>query len=173
MHNTLHLHKLYPIKAGAEVYIVCKDKVLMFRRGDNAPAFPGLWVGPGGHVDHDEDFLKAAIREVFEETGVKIEANKIKLKALAIHRRSYSNSTWVLPIFRADLDEPCEIKNSDEGDAKWIEISKLVDMEKIFKPAKFYFDHVLNNKPGILYTNIEWTEDGEFVNVSKSLDKDF
>lgn len=145
----------------------------MFRRSDDAPAFPGIWVGPGGHVDHDEDFLKAGIREVFEETGVHIDKNNIRLKALAIHRRPYSNSTWILPIFRAEINEIVNLTNSDEGESKWIKISDLFEMENVFPPAKYYFDHVLNDKPGILYTNIIWDETGLVEVSSQNLDKDF
>jgi 8-oxo-dGTP pyrophosphatase MutT (NUDIX family) len=31
----------------------------------------GLWVYPGGHIDSNEDPAQAAVREVFEETGVR------------------------------------------------------------------------------------------------------
>jgi 8-oxo-dGTP pyrophosphatase MutT (NUDIX family) len=31
------------------------------------------WMQPGGHIDEDEDPIQAAIREVFEETGVTCE----------------------------------------------------------------------------------------------------
>ncbi len=37
-------------------------------------------------------------------------------------------------------------------------------MDKIFPPAKFYFDHILKDKPGILYTNIYW-ESGKLKEV--------
>ena len=63
--------------------------------------FPGYWIGPGGHVDESEDFLTAAIREVFEETGIAITTKEIKLKAIAIHRRPSRQETWILPVFLA------------------------------------------------------------------------
>lgn len=33
----------------------------------------GLWVQPGGHVEPNESMEEAAVREVYEETGLKVE----------------------------------------------------------------------------------------------------
>jgi hypothetical protein len=35
-------------------------------------------------------------------------------------------------------------------------LEELLVMDNVFPPSKYYFEHVLNDKPGILYTNIEW-----------------
>jgi 8-oxo-dGTP pyrophosphatase MutT (NUDIX family) len=42
-------------------------RVLMHRRADN-----GLWGLPGGAVEEGESVAEAAVREVFEETGVRV-----------------------------------------------------------------------------------------------------
>ena len=34
---------------------------------------PGFWELPGGKVENNEDHSSALIREIFEETGIKIE----------------------------------------------------------------------------------------------------
>ena len=39
----------------------------------------GRWVQPGGHIEHDEFPEEAAVREAYEETGLKIELNSIVL----------------------------------------------------------------------------------------------
>ncbi len=48
-------------------------KVLVTRRNIKMKIFPRAWVLPGGHVDPGETLENAAIRELFEETGVLIE----------------------------------------------------------------------------------------------------
>jgi 8-oxo-dGTP diphosphatase len=48
-------------------------KVLVTRRNIKMKIFPHAWVLPGGHVDPGETLENAAIRELFEETGVLIE----------------------------------------------------------------------------------------------------
>ena len=34
--------------------------------------FPWAWVLPGGHIELGETFEQSVIREIFEETGIKI-----------------------------------------------------------------------------------------------------
>jgi 8-oxo-dGTP diphosphatase len=46
--------------------------VLLIKRG--WPPYEGTWALPGGHVDADETFRHAAIRELREETGVVVQA---------------------------------------------------------------------------------------------------
>lgn len=43
------------------------------------------WLQPGGHCDGDPDFLRVAIKEVFEETGLRIQSNGQVIKGLDIH----------------------------------------------------------------------------------------
>ena len=167
------LHEWKPIKAGAEVYVVRGTQVLMFRRADDAPMFPGFWVGPGGHVDEDEDFLAAAVREAYEETGVKVDTRNIKLKAIGVHRRTYRNEVWVLPIFLTRIGVETELTINREGKAAWVEIAELLKMDNVLPSAKYYFEHVLNDKPGVLYTNLVWNEKGLVEEASRSVDRDY
>lgn len=61
-------HINYYLDLCAEAFIVNRDAVLL-RLHDKYD----IWVGPGGHIDPGEDANEAAIREVWEETGLKIE----------------------------------------------------------------------------------------------------
>ena len=47
--------------------------VLANKRGKTAPDYQGYWNCPCGYVDFDETTAEAAKREVFEETGVKLD----------------------------------------------------------------------------------------------------
>lgn len=46
--------------------------VLANQRGKGTPNYQGLWNAPCGYLDYHETTKEAAIRETFEETGVKI-----------------------------------------------------------------------------------------------------
>ena len=60
------MKKIYRSNVGI---VVCKNgKVLMCARADREEF---SWQFPQGGVDDNEDFLKAAKRELFEETGIK------------------------------------------------------------------------------------------------------
>lgn len=49
--------------------------VLANKRGDGTPDYQGYWNAPCGYLDFDETTSEAAMREVYEETGVKL--NKV------------------------------------------------------------------------------------------------
>lgn len=46
--------------------------ILANKRGENAPDFKGLWNCPCGYLDFNETTAEAAIRETYEETGVRL-----------------------------------------------------------------------------------------------------
>jgi ADP-ribose pyrophosphatase YjhB (NUDIX family) len=47
------------------------EKILLIKR-ENAPLF-GKWCFPGGKIESNETFIDAMKREIYEETGYKIE----------------------------------------------------------------------------------------------------
>ena len=58
-----------PLRSGVGIIVLNKsDKVFVAKRIDNPKNF---WQMPQGGVDDDEDFLKAAYRELYEETSIK------------------------------------------------------------------------------------------------------
>ena len=56
--------------------IIChRDEFLFIKRSLTESIFPGYWGIPGGKVEpFDESLEKAALRECYEEIGVKIQA---------------------------------------------------------------------------------------------------
>jgi ADP-ribose pyrophosphatase YjhB (NUDIX family) len=48
------------------------EEILLMQRSDN-----GMWTLPGGHVEPGESLTDAALREVLEETGWKIELGRL------------------------------------------------------------------------------------------------
>ena len=58
-----------PLRSGVGIIVLNKnDKIFVAKRIDNPKNF---WQMPQGGVDNDEDFLKAAYRELYEETSIK------------------------------------------------------------------------------------------------------
>jgi 8-oxo-dGTP pyrophosphatase MutT (NUDIX family) len=54
------------------------DRVLLFRGGDPAAPDAGTWwFTVGGGVDPGESLLDAAVRELYEETGLRCEAQEL------------------------------------------------------------------------------------------------
>jgi 8-oxo-dGTP diphosphatase len=50
-----------------------RGRILMQHRTTDAPIAPGRWGLPGGHVEHAEDPLAAAHRELLEETALTVD----------------------------------------------------------------------------------------------------
>lgn len=61
-------HINYYVDLCAETFIVNNGAVLL-RLHDKYD----IWTGPGGHIDPGEDANEAALREVWEEVGLKVE----------------------------------------------------------------------------------------------------
>jgi ADP-ribose pyrophosphatase YjhB (NUDIX family) len=55
------------------ILITEAKRVLLGKRGGESNYATGKWCLPGGYIEYNEDFLTAAIREVQEETGLKVE----------------------------------------------------------------------------------------------------
>jgi hypothetical protein len=93
-----------------------------------------------------------------------------------LHRRSLTKSSFpgflvgpvgriVSFITRAELNTPPEaIQHSIEGTSEWLSIPDLLSQDKVFPPSKYYFEHVLHNRPGIIHANSEWSN-SELVRV--------
>lgn len=167
MNSDNHLDELGKVYLASECYVVKGSQVLLFKRSETAKKFPGFWIGPGGHIDADEDALTAAIREVEEETGINVNEKVIKLKAVAFHYHLDLGEVWVSNVYLATIHELGDTNEGieDEGRGKWVDVKEALTMENVFPPAKYYFEHVLNDKPGILYTNIQW-EKSQLVKVN-------
>jgi len=72
-------------KVGVGVMILKDNKVLLGHRhydpqkADSELHGEGTWTMPGGKLEYKEDPKDCAQREVFEETGIKINKEKIKI----------------------------------------------------------------------------------------------
>jgi len=136
------LHEVGKLIVACETYIVHNGNVLMHKRAEDKKKFPGYWLGPGGHVDEGENVFATAIREVKEEAGVDISAKDIKLKVLAFHHHIDRDEVWMEYLFRATIPSQQKVTSNHEGESKWIPLQELMKMDKVFPPAKYYFQTV-------------------------------
>lgn len=74
--------------------VVTRDDghVLLQRRGDR-----GTWGFPGGCVEYGESLEEAAVREIFEETGLKVEVTGL-LGVYSKYTDTYPNGDVAQPI---------------------------------------------------------------------------
>lgn len=60
------------VGCSAAVFDEKKERILLIRRTDD-----GKWAVPGGYMEAGEDFMEACTREVFEETGLHVQARRL------------------------------------------------------------------------------------------------
>jgi len=100
-------------------YLVVDERLLMLRR--RKEPFSNLWTAPGGKLEPGETPLEAIVREVWEETGLKVSG--LSLRAICSERGGEAYD-WLLFVFRATACEG-EVKASDEGELRWLPIAEL------------------------------------------------
>ena len=134
-----------PLRNGVGIVVLNNDnKVFVAKRIDNPKNF---WQMPQGGVDEDEDFLKAAYRELEEETSIKSVELIRELDGMTtyelpnrllgiIWKGKYrgQKQKWFLMKFTGK-DEEINIKteNPEFLDWKWIELDQLTEVVVDFK----------------------------------------
>ena len=134
-----------PLRSGVGIIVLNKNnKVFVAKRIDNPKNF---WQMPQGGVDEGEDFLKAAYRELEEETSIK---NVELIKELEgtityelpdrllgiIWKGKYrgQKQKWFLMRFIGQEEEiNVETKNPEFLDWKWIELDQITEVVVDFK----------------------------------------
>ena len=88
--------------------IKCKDEYLVVKRSKTDAFLPGAWEFPGGNIEDGELILNAFKREIFEEIGINIDTNNVKL--INFYDKIKEKETIYHYI---ELDFLIELKNKD------------------------------------------------------------
>ncbi|MBO2522621.1 MAG: NUDIX hydrolase [Bacteroidetes bacterium] len=128
----------------ADCVVIAKEnepKVLLIRRG-NEP-FKGCWAFPGGFMNMEETTEQCAVRELEEETGLKVTEIK-QIGAYSKVDRDPRGRT-VTVAYLVVIDKTEAVKGGDDAaKAQWFPISGLpklaFDHEEIMKDAKRLFE---------------------------------
>jgi len=113
-----------------------QPKVLLIQRG--ADPFKGAWAFPGGFMNMDETTEQCAIRELEEETGLKV-ATVHQVGAYSKVDRDPRGRT-ITVAYLAIIDSPQEVQGQDDAaKAEWFSIDELpplaFDHEEIMRDA--------------------------------------
>ena len=134
-----------PLRNGVGIVVLNQDnKVFVAKRIDNPKDF---WQMPQGGVDAGEDFLKAAYRELEEETSIKSVELIKELDGMITYelpdrllgiiwkgRYRGQKQKWFLMRFIGDDNEiNINTHNPEFLDWKWIELNQLTKVVVDFK----------------------------------------
>lgn len=131
-----------------DAVVVQSGHLLLVKRGDMPGK--GLWALPGGFLNQDETMLDGAIRELKEETRIKVPVPVLKgsiksTKTFDAPNRS-SRGRTITQAFFIDLgfgDLP-KVKGSDDAEeAFWVPFNQ-VKQEKLFEDHFHIIDNFIN-----------------------------
>ena len=109
----------------ADCVVITKDaepKVLLIQRGFDP--YKGCWAFPGGFMNIDETTEQCAIRELEEETGLKVDTIN-QIGAYSKVDRDPRGRT-ITVAYLAIVDGPVEVTGQDDAaKAEWFSLSTL------------------------------------------------
>lgn len=125
------------MKLGTLCYIEKDNKTLMLHRVKKKDDIhEGNWIGLGGKIENGESPEECVIREVEEESGLIIK--NPQLRGLLTFPKFARDEDWYVFLYTASEFEG-ELIQSNEGNLKWIDNEKLLDL-KMSEGDKFFLD---------------------------------
>lgn len=120
------------------VWVKCGERILLTLRHPDKP-FGLTWECTGGSVLAGETSVQGAARELFEETGILTETERLVLADSYIGR-SFFNDTYILT-----LPPPFPATTMQEGEtiaAKWVARDEFERMEGVAEPVKWLYSQI-------------------------------
>ena len=110
-----------------------QDKFLILKRSQSVKSMKGLWSGISGVIENQEEPVRRAEIEIFEEVGMT--SNEIKLlksgDELDIISPQNNNHKWHVFPFLFDTKKLDVKLNWENSDYKWIEVGELEKFETV------------------------------------------
>ena len=132
----------------ADSVVITKEaepKVLLIERG--ADPYKGCWAFPGGFLNMDETTEQCAVRELEEETGMKI----LGLQQIGAYSKVDRDprGRTITVAYLAVVDSPCEVIGLDDAaKAQWFPLDALpklaFDHDEIMRDAINVYGNIMN-----------------------------
>jgi len=122
-------------------FIKDNDRFLLLKRSDKVKTMKGLWAGVSGIIEGDEEPLKRAKIEIFEELGItedKIKFLKSSLE-MKINSPQYENHEWKIFPFLFEVKNPIIKLNWENSEYRWITKNEIKNYETVPSIEKVLF----------------------------------
>jgi 8-oxo-dGTP diphosphatase len=143
----IYLRTLCCIRAGETAD---GDTVLLLRR--HKPPNQGLYNFPGGKIEPHEDPYEACLREVYEETGIRIDRPVLRAVLTVMTRTTHAQ--WLMFAFVAvrPAESPDPIQ-TDEGALRWVPVAEIPVLP-VVSDIPLMLPHLLSPTTGVLMGKI-------------------
>ncbi len=114
-------------------FIRDNQKLLILKRSDKVKSMKGLWAGISGIIEKNEEHLKRAKIEIFEEVGITEELITLvkTSEEMRINSPQYENHEWEIFPFLFEAKNPTIKLNWENSEFKWINIEELENYETV------------------------------------------
>ncbi len=143
--------------------LVKNNQILLIKRirGD----YIGLLGLPGGKIEKNEHLSEAAIREIFEESGIKSDF-KNYLGLVSEHLIEKDNIIQHFLLHICELEpKTTDISNNSEGTPSWFDLNNIQDLRNEIIPSDFLIiEKIIKNQEKKYYNCIiEKNRDNYFL----------
>lgn len=150
---------LHEIRLLSNVLIKKNDKYLVLKRSSQSNHAPNMIHAFGGHVDHGENPLQAAKREIKEELGIEIKNLSLRAIVTEVKESEPPQPDWVIFHFSADYDSSDFIK-THEGELLELNQDNLLQ-QQMLPSFRYVVNHILNSDH-IMFATYNY-KDGQFA----------
>ncbi len=103
-----------------------KNEILLQKRSNLKKINPGKWGICGGKVDLGETPLEAAIRETFEEIGISLNMDELKLLSIFNGKNVYFTTYYI----KSNIDiNKCKLQKEEVEELKYFKIEQLQSID--------------------------------------------
>ena len=109
------------------------DKYLILKRSGTVKTMKDLWGGVSGVIEGNEEPLKRAKKEIFEETGIR--EDQISLvrtaKEIPVKSTQYYNHAWIVFPFLFSTGEFKLRLNWENSEYRWISTNEISNYQTV------------------------------------------
>ena len=116
-------------------FIQNDEKILILKRSDKVKSMKNLWAGVSGIIENNEDPIKRAKIEIFEELGIKDSEIKLISRGTGIKVSSpqYNDHEWYIYPFLFKTKTSKIRLNWENSEYKWIFPDEVSNFESVPK----------------------------------------
>ncbi len=102
--------------------------LLLIRRAAHKRVFPNKYNGLGGHIERDEDPATSALREIEEESGLRVHSLRLR----SIHNIDAGGGTGILLFVYTALSDTRNLRDDcPEGKLEWVAKDRIFELDLV------------------------------------------
>lgn len=119
------------VKSVASALVRQDDDVLLIRHKSSFLPDVTFWTLPGGKVELGETFLRAAVREIYEEAGLKVTEDMAKLAYACEYSNSFDKTAWRIEVYEfKEFDGEVHPNDPDDEilEARFFDLEEAIEL---------------------------------------------